>query len=261
VAGRYPVRLVRQANAGLSAARNAGFAASTGEVVIFLDADDRLHPMAAAAGVAALQRAPAAMLAFGRCQLVDEQGNPIATDQPRVTASFYDELLRRNYIWTPGLVAFRRSVLDELGGFDPSVNPSADYDLYLRVARRYPFAPHDTLVADYRQHGTSMSRDALLMLEATLTVLRRHRPPRRAGAARREAYRAGVRHWRAWYGEHLVERFRSAIRAPGGQADSIRCAWHLLRLYPAGVVAHVRRKALNDWRGLIRRLPDLKFRP
>jgi glycosyltransferase involved in cell wall biosynthesis len=243
VATRYPVRIVRQANAGLSSARNTGLAASSGDTLIFLDADDRLRPAAAAAGIAALQRRPDAMLAFGRCLLVNAQGVPLDTDQPRVVDRFYDELLRRNYIWTPALVAFRRSVLDELGGFDPSVNPSADYDLYLRVARRYPFAPHDTVVAEYRQYAASMSRNPVLMLDTTLTVLRRHRRHAAKSATSRRAYRAGVRHWREWYGEHLVEQFRTAIRTPRVPGDALRCAWHLLRLYPRGVAKHLWKKA------------------
>jgi glycosyltransferase involved in cell wall biosynthesis len=243
VASGFGVRVVRQSNQGLSSARNAGLAASCGDVVIFLDADDRLRPQAARAGVAALERTPAAMLAVGRCVLVDEFGAPLPTDQPRITQRFYEELLRRNYIWTPALAAFRRRVFEEVGGFDPRVNPSADYDIYLRIARRYAFAPHDTVVADYRQHGTNMSRNAVLMLESSLDVLRRQR--RHALRTRHtwQAYRAGGRHWREWYGEHLVERFREAIRSPGGEREAIRCAWHLLRLYPQGVAKHLGKKA------------------
>ena len=261
VARRYPVRVVSQANCGLSSARNAGLAASSGEFVIFLDADDRLRPAAATAGVAALQRCPEAMLAFGRCLLIDEQGAPLATNQPRVTERFYEELLRQNYIWTPAMVVFRRRVLDVVGAFDPSVNPSADYDLYLRIARESPFAPHDTLVAEYRQHASSMSRNAALMLATSVNVLRRHRRHAGRSASHRNAYRAGMRHWRDWYGEHLVERFRTAIRTPGGHGEALRCAWQLLRLHPRGVVTQLKRKVLSTSRRLTRRSPELKFGP
>jgi glycosyltransferase involved in cell wall biosynthesis len=243
VAGRFGVRVVQQANRGLAAARNAGLAVSTGDVLVFLDADDRLRPDAASAGIAALERAPAAMLAVGRCQLVDERGRPLATDQPRVQSRFYEELLRRNYIWTPALVAFRRRAFDDVGTFDARVNPSADYDIYLRIARRHEFACHDTVVAEYRQHGASMSRNPVLMLDATLTVLRRQRGHALRAAATRSAYRAGARHWREWYGEHLVEQFREALRTEGGGTEAIRCAWHLLRLYPRGVAKHVWKKS------------------
>jgi hypothetical protein len=244
IAARYPVKVLRQANQGLSRARNAGLAASVGTVVIFLDADDRLRPEAAAAGIAALENAPEAMLAVGRCQPIDEQGAPIASEQPLIADGFYEELLRRNYIWTPAVVAFRRSVLDEVGGFDPRVNASADYDIYLRIARRYAFAPHEVVVAEYRQHGTSMSRNPVLMLDTSLAVLRRHRRHAAAHGAM-SAYHEGMRHWRAWYGEHLVERFRRAIRAPRHPLEALWCAWHLLRLYPGGVARHLKRKALR----------------
>jgi hypothetical protein len=193
--------------------------------------------------------------------LVDERGSPLLTDQPLVVSRFYDELLRRNYIWTPALVAFRRSVLEELGGFDPRVNPSADYDLYLRIARRYEFAPHRIVVAEYRQHDGSMSRNPALMLEASLAVLRRHRWHAMRSRATRHAYRTGARHWREWYGEHLVERVRTAIRVPGRRGDALQCAWHLLRLYPRGIARHVMKKTLLTTRRLIRDVPELKFGP
>jgi len=243
VASRYPITLVRQANQGLASARNAGLKTSRGDILIFLDADDRLHPHAAASASAALAQSPAAMMAFGRCRLIDESGRPLLTNLPSVNAKFYEELLRRNYIWMPAMAAYRRAVFDAVGMFDPTCNAAADYDLYLRIARTFDLVAHDALVADYRQHAANMSRNPVLMLDTTLAVLRKHRAAARRSPALARAWRHGMRHWREFYGEHLVERFRTALRTRGGTREAVRCAFHLLRLYPRGVAYHLRKKA------------------
>jgi glycosyltransferase involved in cell wall biosynthesis len=243
VAARWPqARIVQQRNAGLARARNAGAAASRGGILIFLDADDRLRPGAAAAAVRAFDQHPDAAMVFGRCQLVSEDGAPLPTPLPRVSGDYYAELLRHNYIWMPAMAALRRAPFIEIGGFDARVNPSADYDLYLRLASRYPIASHDETTADYRQHAASMSTDPALMLRTTLAVLDGQRTAA-ARAPRLTAIRAeGIRHWRWFYGERLVERFRLALRE-GHLLTAVHYAWTLLRLYPEGVRHHLRRKA------------------
>ncbi len=242
IMSRYPgVRVVRQVNRGLGAARKAGLAASRGEAVIFLDADDRLWPEAARHGVEQLQARPDAMMVFGQCRLVDEDGRPLPTRAPTVQSSFFDELLRDNYLWTPAMVAFRRAVFDHVGVFNESISPAADYDIYLRISRQFPVAPHGAVTVDYRQHADNMSRDPVLMLDATLAVLRAQQPHVTTDPQRAVHYAEAVARWRHCYGERLIGRFRAALRT-GASGTAVVAAFHLLRLYPAGVRYHLLKK-------------------
>jgi glycosyltransferase involved in cell wall biosynthesis len=242
VARRYAgVKVVRQENRGLAAARNCGVRESDGEVVIFLDADDRLWRDAAHVAVDLLSANPQAAMVVGRCRVVDSAGVPQQTNPVRDRACSYEELLRDNAIWTPAMAAFRRSALQRVGEFDETNSPAADYDLYLRVAREYPIVAHAATVVDYRQHRDNMSRDHVMMLEATLKVLRAQESHAKGDATRHAAYREGLINCRACYGERLVDRFRGALRERRYR-DACVDAAHLLRLYPSGVRQHLMKK-------------------
>ena len=70
---------------------------------IFLDADDRLLPHAAAAGVEWLAAHPDWAFVTGHVRLIDEDGSPTGIPpQEHTGGNHYIELLRSNYIWTPG---------------------------------------------------------------------------------------------------------------------------------------------------------------
>ena len=249
VAARYDnVVVVRQPNRGLAAARNAGFRASDGDVVIFLDADDRLWSDAARVAVDVFAAHPLAAMVFGHCRVVNAAGVPRRVNLVRVRACYYEELLRDNSIWTPAMAAFRRSVLDIVGPFDENNSPAADYDLYLRISRDFPVVAHDATVVDYRQHADNMSRDHVMMLEATLKVLRAQQSHVGKDPRRMDAYREAMANWRACYGERMVARFRAAWRARRYKEAWIDAA-HLVRLYPAGVRYHLSRKLMAMLRG------------
>jgi glycosyltransferase involved in cell wall biosynthesis len=211
VAARYPgVRCVRQMNQGLAAARNTGLHDSTGSYLVFLDSDDRLLPGAVAAGLAVLHAHPECAFASGLCQYIAADGTSLPTPTPTpLTADYYSTLLRHTHIWMPAMVMHRRTVFEAVGGFDPSVNPCADYDLYLRVAQKYPICSHQEVVAEYRRHGSNMTNDPALMLRSVATVLKRQRQYVKRNRRYAEAYRAGAGFWYGWYGKPLVAQILS----------------------------------------------------
>jgi glycosyltransferase involved in cell wall biosynthesis len=243
VASRYPgVRVIRQPNAGVAAARNAGLHEASGEFVLFLDADDRLTAGAIERLRAALEAHPRAALAYGRHTIIDADGMPIqGTVPPRAPGSAFNALLRSNFITVPGAVLYRRAVLVGSGGFALRLDGAADYDMYLRLARQYPIVPIEEVVVEYRRHGASMSANPRAMLAATLKAHGRH--GRQTGdEASRDAYRAGRRFWQAFYGDQVMDQARLAWKRralPDALSNLAWAAW----LAPNVVLNHAARAA------------------
>jgi glycosyltransferase involved in cell wall biosynthesis len=204
VAARYPgVKCLRQPNGGLAAARNTGLAEAGGEFVLFLDADDRLLPEAVGRGLEALEADPEAMMAAGTWQLIGEEGEPLPADPPQQPPAAFPALLESCFISTPAAVLYRRDLFEQIGGFDPEVSASADYDLYLRTAASFPVRLHPHVVAEYRRHGANMTRDPELIMAAETTVLARQEPLVAEDPELREALRRGIERSRTYHGERL----------------------------------------------------------
>lgn len=168
-------RVVRQESAGVARARNYGAELAAGELLAFLDDDDRWHPRRLAEQVAVLQAAPAASASYCRMQTIDASGTRVLApaDQTAVR-SHADVAARRTGIIAPNLLV-RRDAFHRAGGFRAGLHHAEDLDLVLRLAElgEFVFAPE--ALVDYRAHSGNTTRRHRVLVAAIDAVLREHR--------------------------------------------------------------------------------------
>jgi glycosyltransferase involved in cell wall biosynthesis len=236
IAERYPeAHYRRQANRGAAAARNTGIQESRGDFLVFLDADDRLLAWAVETGVRALREDPTVACTVGACRDIGPGGEALdAPDQLLVHRDHYLALLRSCFILSGSSVLFSRWCLDAVGGFNQSYPAGDDYDLYLRIARRFPIHCHGRVVTEYRRHADSLTGDPVRTLRGELGALRAQRSAVR-NRGERAALRAGRRRTRHVHGGSL--RWRLFAQAQERDWTGVfRSARAMSRSHPAALV-------------------------
>jgi glycosyltransferase involved in cell wall biosynthesis len=206
--GYAQVKYIWQKNKGLSASRNTGIRNCSGNWVIFLDADDWLYPDAIATNLHYLQQNKQAAFVSGSYDIVNEATNIIAECKIEINANHYQHFLYYNYVGMISTVLYRRWIFDEFL-FDETLKACEDYDLYLKIARKYPVNHHTEKIAAYRKHSLNMSLDFDVMLSSALSVLHRQKKSLTT-CAEVKAYKKGQLFWRKYYAMKTYLRARSA---------------------------------------------------
>ena len=147
-------------NRGVSEARNHGSAEAKAPWVAFCDDDDLWAPDKLAKQVEAARRVPAAGWVYvGSVNVAP--GNRVVGGEPPPTPEQVIERLEESNVVPGGSsgVMARRALLLDVGGFDPSLQPLADWDLWLRMLRVSPPACVAEPLVAYRVHTLNMSLD------------------------------------------------------------------------------------------------------
>lgn len=164
------------------AARNAAVAGARGDVLAFLDDDDRWRPDHLA-GLAEAFANPATRFAWRDCEVIRERvgarGEREALASVVIARDWDDALMRTNDYLPPSAWGVRRSLFDELGGFDDAFRFSEDWDFVLRAAAlTVPCrVPGVTVEVRLREAGNESADFGPERLECLGRLARRHGLP------------------------------------------------------------------------------------
>lgn len=153
----HEVQLIRQENQGVSTARNNGVSASKGEYICFLDADDWWEPTFLEEMSQLITDYPQVGI-YGTGYYIVKNGRkwlaPVGVED-----GFTCGLINYCQVYAKTLcmpltsitVAMPRHIFDELGGFRPHLKLGEDFDLWIKVALKYPVAFLNKPLSNYNQ--------------------------------------------------------------------------------------------------------------
>ncbi len=168
--------LVNAVNSGPGHSRNAGVAASTGDYLAFLDADDKWMPGHLEDLAGLLDRWPEAGFAYGLVQVfgIRNELGPRFPDLPSNAPQSIFLRLMRTTVLLPTTAVVRRQAFDVSKGFDEIVEMRCgrrvqveDYDFFLRLSARFEAVQSSLVSACYRTYAgqSNVVRDWQMLLE------------------------------------------------------------------------------------------------
>jgi glycosyltransferase involved in cell wall biosynthesis len=153
-------RWLSEKDEGQTEALMKGFRQAKGNMLAWLNSDDTYLPGTLQAVADFFLDNPETGLLYGDAHYCDTTGAVIG--RYRTEEFDFNKLAWFNFICQPAAF-FRRDIFEEVGGLDESLHFAMDYDLWIRIGRRFPCRYLPRLLSTYRLHETSKTiRDETL---------------------------------------------------------------------------------------------------
>jgi glycosyltransferase involved in cell wall biosynthesis len=228
------IRVVRQANRGPSAARNAAVAASRGELIALIDRDDQWLPNKLELAVNAMRADAGAVLLYSDMIVVNEAGEEFRRSQIRpetAHAPTMDEMLARIWPIVPSTVVMRRDAFDRAGGFCEELLSAEDihFSLLMREQGHFIYLPERLVRFTYGQlFPKVLNRD---IGQASMVDLIRARYSQRADGLVKDFIRHRVR---------MIANAGVIEMSRGNMAGARQCFIRVLKYDPRHAKSYLR---------------------
>ena len=203
-------------SAGVSVARNRGIASASGEWIAFCDDDDLWAPNKLQEQLTAADTAGANWVYAGDVN-VNDQLRVLSGGPPPDPADVMARLPRCNPLASGGSnVVVRSNILAEVGGFDPALRRTEDWDLWIRIAQKGPPAYVRKPLVAYRFHSGNVIWDPREMVDEARRLAARYGIPVDVLSMHRRAAWAALRG-----GRRLTAARHYALAVAGGDLRSV----------------------------------------
>ena len=229
------IRVLRQKNAGQSAARNAGVILAKGQYIAFLDQDDLWYPSKLMRQVAAIEADPRVVLVHCDFDRIDEKGRMVqeragTIERASALASPMGQLIGEALIF-PSAMLIRREGFARSGGFHAELQGFEDFDLIARLKQQGEFVMVEERGMAYRLHGQGFTRaGGLHIIRSRERFLRRMEGLYRGDRTKQAIVRRMLADCYSDWGIHEV-RQGNKLEGRRKLIESLRCNPAKMRTY------------------------------
>jgi GT2 family glycosyltransferase len=181
--------VIRVAHGGVGAARNAGIARATGQLLRFIDADDVLEP--GSSGNLLRLSGEDGAIAYGSTLVCDPDMSPLRVIESRLEGNVVVDCLLGRFDCRLFSMVFPRQVVEKTGGFDPALNHNEDWDYVLRAVEHAPVRGESAVATRYRRHdasATARTRSSFASNQRIVSKYFERHPEQRGTRLERQAH-------------------------------------------------------------------------